>query len=150
MDLVIDRREPWRLVDLIDSRTDHTPVQEHLHTGDIVCKELDAAIERKTLNDAVESTGNGRLFDQVARMNDEYTHSAVIVHGQKIHNIRAEVHGGHSNSVKQVMGSLANLQIQTDSHIMWLPGDTTENQETFGFAQLIEYMERWFGQISNE
>ena len=141
--LIVDRREPWKLVDTIHERTSYTATQEHLKTGDIVHEELSASVERKTLNDAVESVGNNRLFEQAERIADEYAHGCVVVAGQEIHPIRAECHNGHAGSVRMVMGATSYINEEYPNvHATWVPGDGE-----WGMVQLVEYVDRWLNQL---
>ena len=145
--LVVDKREPWRLVDVIRDRTDYDVVDEQIKTGDIISRNLDAAVERKTLNDAVESVGNNRLFEQAERIHNEFEHGCVIVTGQEIHPIRADCHAGHAGSVRMVMGATSYInQEYPNVHATWLPGGQTEDTD-WGMVQLVEYMDRWLTQV---
>lgn len=145
--LTVDRREPWRLVDTIRERTDYEVESEQIKTGDIISHELSAAVERKTLNDAVESVGNDRLFEQADRIADEFDHGCVIVTGQEIHPIRADCHNGHKASVRMVMGATSYINEEYPHvHCTWLPGGQTESTD-WGIIQLVEYMDRWLNQL---
>lgn len=145
--LTVDSREPWKLVDVIRDRTSHDVSSEQILTGDIIDKDLSAAVERKCLNDAVESVGNGRLFEQAQRISDEFDHGVVIITGQSIHPIRAECHNGYAAAVRSVMGASSYINETYDNvHCTWVPGDNTDDHE-LGMIQLVEYMETWFNQL---
>jgi fanconi anemia group M protein len=57
-----------------------TVVQQELSSGDYIIAE-GFAVERKDANDFVLSVMQGRLFDQVARMQNEYPRTAVLIEG---------------------------------------------------------------------
>lgn len=145
--LTVDSREPWGLVDIIRDRTGHEVESEQVLTGDIINKELSAAVERKQYEDAVKSTSNGRIFEQAKRMADEFDHGVVIITGQSLHPIAADIHDGYAASTRSVMGASSYINEEYDNvHCTWVPGDDTDDNE-LGMIQLVEYMETWFNQL---
>ena len=145
--LIVDRREPFELVDVLRERTDYDISGEQLKTGDVISRDLSAAVERKTMNDAVESCGNGRLFEQAERISEEFDHGCVVITGQTIHPIRADCHNGFAGSVRTVMGAAAYInQEYPNVHATMLPGDETAATD-WGLIQFVEYVDRWFRQL---
>ena len=139
--LLVDDREQWTVARTLEERGGFEVEQQRLETGDILNRDLDAIAERKTFQDALDVD---RLFAQVDRMNEEFTHSALVVHGQRIDSIKADIKGGHANATRQVMGTIAYVQETTDTHVIWLPGEATK----WGMIQLAEYLRIWYNQLS--
>ena len=76
-----DTREIPELVEKIRQRGARVEVKQ-LDFGDFVVSS-DIVIERKTLDDFVKSIYDGRLFNQLVRMNEKYAKPIMIIQGEK-------------------------------------------------------------------
>jgi len=96
-----------------------------LTTGDYIISE-DTAIERKSVEDFLESLIDGRLFSQVKTLKEQYMNPVMILEGEGLHHKR-------NISDNAVYGALASLVSD-----FGLPIISTENEEET--ASLINAM----------
>ncbi|MHB8565800.1 MAG: DEAD/DEAH box helicase [Nitrososphaerales archaeon] len=76
-----DTREIPELVEKLRYRGAQVEVKQ-LDIGDFVVSS-DIVIERKTLDDFVKSIFDGRLFQQLANMNEKYSRPILVIEGEK-------------------------------------------------------------------
>ncbi len=78
-----DTREASELIEKIRQRGARLEVKQ-LDFGDFVVSS-EIVIERKTLDDFVKSIYDGRLFKQMASMNEKYSRPILVIQGDKKH-----------------------------------------------------------------
>jgi ERCC4-type nuclease len=82
--LFIDSREPPTLRQLVRRAVEAPSQVITLDSGDYMMLDKDGcsmAIERKTWSDLLGSITDGRLFDQLARMDRDYHYSVLMIEG---------------------------------------------------------------------
>lgn len=79
--IIVDTRESASgIVDRLSKMAGVTIERQELTSGDYILAE-GCAVERKSANDLVASIMDGRLFDQIARMQIEYQEVIVLLEG---------------------------------------------------------------------
>lgn len=134
----IDDREPDKIPAMFRKRSELEVREERQFTGDIVRKDLNAGIERKTLTDFSKSL-TGRLWRQLDQMR-AFDYGCVIVTGDSVSSYSK----GRSNAdiMKQILGTCAYINERTRYSAYWV-GIGGEH----GDALLVEYANSWFGQV---
>lgn len=101
--VVVDTREPEVMVALL-SRMGVNVERRTITPGDYVISG-ECAIERKTVNDFMNSLFSGRLFEQASRLKEAYSRSAIMLEG----NIGHELEGRKNPRV--FWGALLRLEM---------------------------------------
>lgn len=113
-----------------DIPVDHT----HLETGDYVVG--DAAIELKTINDAVQSALDDRLYKQADRLADEFERCWIIVVG-KIRELDTQYSSmNYQQQYGQMVHVMPEIMAKTNIPILWV--DTPQKFADLGVRALIE------------
>lgn len=132
--LLLDHRE--RACGLHDAllREGLQPEVRTLETGDVILHGF-LAVERKTAADFAVSLKDGRLFDQIARLSDDYQDVAVLLEGDFTREAVGEMDG------RALRGALLSLQM--DWHLPVLRSrDVGDSARTIG--QLLAWAEKRF------
>lgn len=122
-ELLVDVREPTKTFNILQKEgIGYKKVL--LKTGDFVCEELSVCIERKTLPDFASSIIDGRLFEQVGRMKEQYKNCYILTSG-KISQI---FWSGMTVPIKartnQVLGAMASIITRYKIPILMVDNDT--------------------------
>jgi ERCC4-type nuclease len=137
-DFIQDRMKP---VFENDDDIDEVKV-ERMKAGDIVCRGIEAGIERKAITDFLSSVGNNRIWKQKDKMDQMYEHNCIIIEGSHIKDFVADIHGGHAHSIKMVIGTCAWLNNQDGWSGFWI-----QSNEKEGTRLLCHYASAWFKQV---
>lgn len=143
----IDDREKEHIRDRMipvfegDDDVDEVKV-ERMKAGDIVCRGLQAGVERKEISDFLNSVGDKRIWRQIDGMDDMYEHKCIVVEGSHIEEFVADIYGGHSHAIRMCLGTCAWLNNQDDWSAFWVQSDDEE-----GTVLLSEYVNAWFRQV---
>ena len=84
MYVTIDSREKERIPYAKKFFHEYYPLQAEMLVGDFMFESENGEhviFEYKTMNDFLASVNDGRIFDQVKRMNDEFKWSFVVIEG---------------------------------------------------------------------
>jgi len=138
--VTIDSREQTRISYAKQFFDKYKPIVVELNTGDFMFENEDTAefviFEYKTMKDFMGSVSDGRIWEQVKRMNDEFDWSFVVIEGT-IEDLQREnkrrmlqKNTGRPFSLNQFYGSIARLNCYTTVV-------QCHNQ-----AQLFNYMEK--------
>jgi len=130
--IIIDNRE-GKLKELLDLRTD-TIIYEskQLDVADIVVSK-DVAIERKEGFDFISSIMDNRLFDQLKRLSETYTHPILILEG-----LNDEVFENTKMRINSIYGVLVKI-----SYVMGISIIPTRNlHDTVIAIERIAYREQ--------
>jgi ERCC4-type nuclease len=81
----IDSREKERIPYAKNFFNNYYPLAVELETGDYMFENTDTdecvIFEYKTINDFIGSVSDGRIFEQVKRMNEEFDWSFIVIEG---------------------------------------------------------------------
>lgn len=115
----IDSREQTRVPYAKRFFSKYNPVVSELATGDYIFKNMDTdeqvCFEYKTIKDFMGSISDGRIFEQVKRMNDEFDWSFIVIEGtiedlNRENNRRMlQKNTGRPFSLSQFYGAIARL-----------------------------------------
>ena len=121
--VTIDSREQTRIPYAKRFFDKYEPIAVELETGDYMFenRDTDEAVifEYKTMKDFIGSVSDGRIFEQVKRMNDEFDWSFVVIEGTiedlKKENLRRIIqkNTGRPFSLAQFYGAIAKLNCYT-------------------------------------
>ena len=121
--VTIDSREQTRIPYAKRFFDKYEPITVELETGDYMFenRDTDEAVifEYKTMKDFVGSVSDGRIFEQVKRMNDVFDWSFVVIEGTiedlKKENLRRIIqkNTGRPFSLAQFYGAIAKLNCYT-------------------------------------
>lgn len=120
----------------------HEPEVKRRPAGDIVAPGVQAGIERKTVNDFLNSVSDKRIWKQMDKMNDHFETKGLIVVGSHIEDWVAEIYGGHAHATRMLLGTLAYVSHQPDWSGFWIQSDDPRENSTL----LAEYALAWFRQ----
>ena len=95
--------------------------KKHLLVGDFVCPEKSICIERKKVDDFVNSMRCGRLPDQLLNMQSNYQNNYLLISG-KFENLYFKPHY-RNFSVEQRLGMLASLAVRYNVKILQVEND---------------------------
>ena len=119
----IDSREQTRIPYAKRFFDKYEPIAVELETGDYMFenRETDECVifEYKTMKDFIGSVSDGRIWEQVKRMNDEFDWSFVVIEGTiddlKKENVRRIIqkNTGRPFSLAQFYGAIAKLNCYT-------------------------------------
>jgi DNA excision repair protein ERCC-4 len=119
----IDSREKERILYAKDFFHNYYPVAVELETGDYMFENLsndDCVIfEYKTIKDFIGSVSDGRIFEQVKRMNEEFDWSFIVIEGtiDDLHNENRrrmiQKHTGKPFCLNQYYSAIARLNCYT-------------------------------------
>lgn len=123
MDIVctIDSREKERIPYAMNFFKKYEPTVKELETGDFIFDNGDDEVcfEYKTIKDFIGSVSDGRIFEQVKRMNDEFDWSFIVIEGT-IEDLQREnkrrmlqQNTGRPFSLAQFYGAIAKLNCYT-------------------------------------
>jgi ERCC4-type nuclease len=144
----IDDREVDDTIDVLEGVYGEENVTvKRMKSGDIVAPGLQAAAERKQINDFLKSAGDpdngGRLWSQMRKMEKQYDQCALVVEGSHLKSFVADIYGGHSAAIRKVLGVTSYFDIQRDGwSAYWVPADGDEGTRLLG-----ERVAAWFRQI---
>ena len=125
MDIVctIDSREQTRISYAKRFFDKYEPIAVELETGDYMFENRDTdecvIFEYKTMKDFIGSVSDGRIFEQVKRMNDEFDWSFIVIEGTiqdllRENNRRIlQKNTGRPFSLAQFYGAIAKLNCYT-------------------------------------
>lgn len=119
----IDSREKERIPYAKQFFDKYMPITAELNTGDFMFEneDTDEAVifEYKTMKDFIGSVSDGRIFEQVKRMNDEFDWSFIVIEGT-IEDLQREnkrriiqQNTGRPFSLSQFYGAIARLNCYT-------------------------------------
>lgn len=119
----IDSREKERIPYAKKFFDKYMPITVELNTGDFMFENEDTAefviFEYKTMKDFIGSVSDGRIFEQVKRMNDEFDWNFVVIEGT-IDDLQREnkrrmfqQNTGRPFSLAQFYGAIAKLNCYT-------------------------------------
>ncbi len=114
--VTIDVREQNSKVVRELARNDIKINTSRLSVGDYIISE-ETAVERKSVDDFLESLMDGRLFDQAKKISQNYQHPVVILEGTGLHERR-------NISEKAIYGALASLAVDFN-----IPVITSKDEE---------------------
>lgn len=119
----IDSREKERIPYAKRFFDKYEPIAVELETGDYMFENRDTdecvIFEYKTMKDFIGSVGDGRIFEQVKRMNDEFDWSFIVIDGTiedlKKENLRRIIqkNTGRPFSLAQFYGAISKLNCYT-------------------------------------
>lgn len=119
----IDSREKERIPYAKKFFDKYMPITVELNTGDFMFENEDTAefviFEYKTMKDFIGSVSDGRIWEQVKRMNDEFDWSFIVIEGTiedlKKENLRRIIqkNTGRPFSLAQFYGAIAKLNCYT-------------------------------------
>lgn len=117
-DIIIDKREPEGMEELfleleygviwIQDDTDDTESFDY-RQGNVV-------VERKTVNDFIQSFKSDHIYDQLERMCNKYEHFYLIIEG----DIFEANYRDTSSTTDQVLGAMADIAVRYGVHPMWV------------------------------
>lgn len=119
--IVIDSREKERIPYSMEFFKKYNPSIKELDTGDYIFDNGEEKIcfEYKTVRDFIGSVSDGRIWEQVKRMNDEFDWSFVVIEGT-IEDLNREnkrrmlqKNTGRPFSLAQFYGAIARLNTYT-------------------------------------
>lgn len=117
----IDSREKERIPYAMNFFKKYEPTVKELETGDFIFDNGDEEVcfEYKTIKDFIGSVSDGRIFEQVKRMNDEFDWSFIVIEGT-IEDLQREnkrrmlqQNTGRPFSLSQFYGTIARLNCYT-------------------------------------
>ena len=103
-----------------------------LHVGDVIISKR-AAIERKEVNDFLQSMIDGKLFRQLGELASNFWSPILIIEGKNLYGIRRI----HPNAIK---GALASIVIDFRIPI-WFTADAKETAETIALLAKREQIQ---------
>ena len=117
----IDSREKERIPYAMNFFKKYEPTVKELETGDFIFDNGDEEVcfEYKTIKDFIGSVSDGRIFEQVKRMNDEFDWNFVVIEGtiddlEKENRRRMlQKNTGRPFSLSQFYGAIARLNCYT-------------------------------------
>ena len=102
-----------------------------LASGDFALRKLSSpvetiiGIERKSVQDLVQSIQSKRLFDQCDRMGRNYKIAMLFISGD-VSDYLAKMHGMHlSVNTNVIYGTVASLMVRGGIQVAWFPDDVT-------------------------
>lgn len=119
--VTIDSREKERIPYAKRFFDKYEPIAVELETGDFIFDNGDEEVcfEYKTMKDFIGSVSDGRIFEQVKRMNDEFDWSFIVIEGT-IEDLQREnkrrmlqQNTGRPFSLSQFYGAIARLNCYT-------------------------------------
>jgi DNA excision repair protein ERCC-4 len=136
----IDSREKERIPYAKNFFNNYYPLAVELETGDYMFENIDTdecvIFEYKTINDFIGSVRDGRIFEQVKRMNEEFDWSFIVIDGtidDLIKENRRRMiykHTGKPFHLKQYYSAIARLNCYTTV------------TQCYNQAQSFQYMEK--------
>jgi DNA excision repair protein ERCC-4 len=110
-----------------------------LDIGDFVCSSDGVVVERKTHNDFVSSIADGRIFEQLSYLKENYERPVIIVEGMSNREISQNaLRGTIASLITKFNASFINTKNPSDTAhmIYWLAKKEQENvNHTLGFKQ---------------
>ena len=136
------RREEQRPLIFVDTRERNTEAASELAkfeciikekllvVGDFLCSDR-VAIERKTTGDFVASVIDGRLFQQVKALKDNFEKPVLVIEGEDLY--------GRLKNPNAIRGALASIAVDFQLPIIW----TKNAHETAGFIFWVAKREQF-------
>ena len=131
-EFLVDSREKEAIVKSIVKRKGIPHRVTALAAGDFALRNLNVkpvktvvGIERKSIQDFVQSVQSRRIFDQCNRLSYLYDISYLMISGN-IADYMAKMHGMKFKvNTNVIYGTIASLTVKGGIHILWFPDDVT-------------------------
>ncbi|MBI2544998.1 MAG: hypothetical protein HYW22_00135 [Candidatus Aenigmarchaeota archaeon] len=135
--IIADYREP-EVIEHLKKLGAHVN-EQNLKVGDFVCSGDGIVIERKTHSDFVSSIVDGRIFDQIRYMKENYQRPVIIIEGHSNREINENaLFATVASLVTKYNASLINTKNSHDTAkmILWLAKKEQEDGKAdLGFKQ---------------